>query len=64
MRNKIMGAIGAIWGALIVANGIFGERAGGSTAYEVGQGTGVALGAIMLFAGLYYFFKKPNDPRK
>ncbi|MEM7359894.1 MAG: hypothetical protein AAF431_12410 [Pseudomonadota bacterium] len=64
MRNKIMGAIGAIWGALIVANGILGERAGGSSAYEAGQGIGIALGAIMLFAGLYYFFKKPDEPKK
>jgi hypothetical protein len=59
MRNKIFGAIGAIWGALIILNWLFGTRPDGNTAYQSGQSAAVIMGVIMLFAGLYYFFKKP-----
>ena len=63
MRNKISGAIGIVWGGLILANGFLSERAPGNEAYESGQSAGLALGALLLFVGLYYFFKKPSEPK-
>lgn len=63
MRNKIFGGIGVVWGGLIVANGLLSGRAAGSAAYETGQTTGLIIGAIMLLAGLYYIFKRPNEPK-
>ena len=62
MRNKILGAIGIIWGGLIVGNKIIGgSHTGGSDAYQAGQTGAVIFGAIMLIAGPYYFFKKPTQ---
>ena len=58
MRNKISGAIGIIWGGLILANGLSSDSAVGNTAYESGQSMAMILGVIMFAAGLYYFFKK------
>ena len=63
MRNKISGGIGIIWGGLILANGLLSDRSVGNEAYESGQGAGLVIGAILLLAGLYYFFKKPNVPK-
>jgi hypothetical protein len=68
MRNKIFGGIGILWGGLMTAQWIFGTSpqasADGATAYSASYaaGTGFAhvLGVLMLIAGLYYFFKKPN----
>lgn len=61
MRTKNLGAIGAVWGGLIIANNLLSERADGNTAYESGHTLGIVLGLIILVAGLYYFFKKPNQ---
>lgn len=60
MRNKIFGTIGALWGGAIVVNGLFGKPLQGSDAYQTGQIIGIILGGVMLFVGVYYFFKKPN----
>lgn len=59
MRNKIVGAIGILWGGAIVAHRLIaGPSAQGSSAYQMGQSLAVLLGAAMLAAGLYYFFGK------
>jgi len=61
MRNKIFGAIGIIWGGLIIGNKIVGNNpAGSSDTYQAGQTGAVIFGVILLIAGLYYFFKKPT----
>lgn len=61
MKNKIFGAIGALWGGAIVVNGLFGKPLQGSDAYQTGQIIGIVLGGIMCAAGIYYFFKKPKE---
>ena len=59
MRNKIFGGIGILWGGAILANWLMGGSDGGSGAYQTGQNAAIVFGALMLIAGLYYFFKKP-----
>lgn len=61
MRNKIFGAIGVIWGALILYSGLLSPASeAGSEAYKSGQTVAVIFGALLLGVGLYYFFKKPK----
>jgi hypothetical protein len=59
MRNKISGAIGVVWGSLILYNGLT-SHAEGSAAYQSGHAVALVFGAMLLVAGLYYFFKKPK----
>ena len=61
MRNKIFGVIGTLWGGAILINGLLGQPQQGSEAYQAGQMGALVFGAIMLAAGLYYFFKKPKQ---
>jgi hypothetical protein len=59
MKNKILGAIGILWGGAIVVRWFLTSTAdSGNVAYQAGQGIAVVLGGLMLAAGLYYFFKK------
>jgi hypothetical protein len=61
VRNKIFGAIGVIWGALILYNGLSSRASeAGSEAYKSGQTAALFFGAILVVLGLYYFFKKPK----
>ena len=64
MRNRIFGAIGAIWGALILYNGlsspVAGAAAAGSSAYESGKAIAIVFGVALVVVGIYYFFKKPK----
>ena len=62
MRNKIFGGIGVIWGGAMVLNWLGSDApASGSAAYQGGQTGAAVFGALMLVAGLYYFFKKPKQ---
>ena len=61
MRNKIFGGIGILGGgALLFRLLTSGTSDVGSSAYQSGQSAAVIFGALMLVAGLYYFFRKPN----
>lgn len=61
MRNKIFGAIGVIWGSLILYNGLTSPASeASSAAYKNGQTGALVFGAVLLGLGLYYFFKKPK----
>lgn len=61
MRNKIFGAIGAIWGGLILLNGLMSNSSGSASgAYNSGQTGGLVFGGLLLVVGVYYFFKKPK----
>ncbi|HMK14582.1 MAG TPA: hypothetical protein VK460_06170 [Burkholderiales bacterium] len=66
MRNKIFGGIGILWGGAIVVRWVIsGVSESGSAAYQGGEYAAVVFGALMLLAGLYYFFKKsPNKSVK
>lgn len=63
MRNTILGWVGVIWGALIVASGIRGALAGelGSGSYEVGRVIAILFGALLLFAGIRAL-RSPRNP--
>jgi len=61
MRNRIFGGIGILWGGALVLRWLTsGTPSGGSAAYQAGQSGAVIFGALMLLAGLYYFFRKPS----
>lgn len=61
MRNKIFGGIGILWGGAILFRWLtLGISSGGSSEYQAGQSIAVIFGALMLIAGLYYFFRKPR----
>ena len=61
MRVKIFGAIGIVWGGLIVASWLLADApASGSAAYQSGQYDTIIPGSVMLLVGLYYFFKEPT----
>jgi hypothetical protein len=65
VRNKIFGAIGVIWGALILYNGLSSPASeAGSEAYKNGQTGALIFGAVLLVIGLYYFFKNPKPKPK
>ena len=61
MRNKIFGAIGVLWGGMILLNWLTADPPSGSAAYQHGHSAAVVFGVVMLVAGLYYFFKKPSE---
>jgi hypothetical protein len=61
MRDKIFGGIGILWGGAVVFRWLTsGTPDIGSSAYQTGHSGGVALAALMLMLGLYYFFRKPS----
>ena len=61
MRNKISGAIGVIWGSLILFNGLSSPASeAGVSAYRAGQMIAMLFGVLLVVAGIYYFFKKPT----
>ena len=61
MRNRILGAIGILWGGAVVIRWLMSSTpAGGSSAYQAGQFGAVIFGALMIAVGLYYFFRKPS----
>ena len=58
MRNRIFGAIGFVWGGWILLNVLSGGMDhGADSAYRTGQYLGIALGALMFTAGLYYLIR-------
>jgi len=61
MRNKIFGAIGAIWGGGILVNWLLSNQSSANEAYQSGQNGAVIFGGLMFLAGVYYFFKKPAN---
>ena len=63
MKNKILGSIAAIWGLLILVNGLLSAPTGGSEAYSGGFMVGLVFGALLLVLGLFYFFRKPSGSK-
>ena len=61
MRNKLFGAIGAIWGGSILFNWLTSTTTTGSAAYQGGHNAAAVFGAVMFCVGLYYFFKKSGQ---
>lgn len=61
MRNKIFGAIGAIWGLLILVNGLMVGPVEGGESYQMGRLFALGFGGVLSIVGVVYFFKKPED---
>ncbi|WP_369649421.1 MULTISPECIES: hypothetical protein [unclassified Variovorax] len=60
MRDKIIGAIGIVWGGGMLLKWLMSGPPAGIGGYQGGQTAGALLGAVMLVAGLYRFFKRPD----
>jgi len=60
MRDKIIGAIGVIWGGGMLLRWFMTGPPAGVGSYEGGQTAVAFLGAVMVVAGLYRFFKRPD----
>lgn len=60
MRDKIIGAIGIVWGGGMLLRWLMSGPPAGIGGYQGGQTAGALLGAVMLVAGLYRFFKRPD----
>ena len=64
MRNRILGAIGVIWGGLILLGRLIGGGPeDGAGAYAAGQMTGVVFGVLLLVVGLYYLTRSNGSSR-
>jgi hypothetical protein len=54
VRNRILGAIGVIWGSGALVNWFRGEGPHGSGAYAAGYSAGMIFGVLLFFVGGYY----------
>ena len=68
MRNRIFGAIGVIWGGLILfrrfaygASQTSAQSPAFRDGYGMGQNLAVVFGGLLLVVGLYYLFKKQKQ---
>ena len=57
MSNRIVGAIGVLWGGGILASHFLREQPQGQGAYAQGQTFGLVFGLLLFAAGLYYLVK-------
>lgn len=63
MRNRIMGAIGVIWGGgMLMKYAADGAPSLGTGAYATGQWLALGFGALLLLVGLYYLLRV--EPRR
>ncbi len=61
MRNRIVGAIGAVWGGSMVFSWLVSDRpVNMNPQYQAGQDAAIIFGFLMMLAGLYYFFKRSS----
>ena len=64
MRNRVLGAIGALWGGLILLGRLAGGGAGdGTGAYGAGQAVGLVFAVLLLVVGLYYLVRGGGSAR-
>ncbi len=58
MRNKIIGAIGILWGGAILLRYFLNRNTvAGDSAYASGQKAAVVFGALLLIVGLFSLAK-------
>jgi hypothetical protein len=61
MRNRILGAIVALWGGGLLLFQLLGSgQAQAKGAYSAGETGGLIFGGLLLAVGTYYFFKSPS----
>ena len=54
MRNRILGAIGVVWGGAALVNWLRSPGSHGTGAYATGYSAGVIFGALLFLVGGYY----------
>jgi uncharacterized membrane protein YfcA len=65
MRDRVLGAIGVIWGGLILVGRLGGgDPVTGAGAYAAGQMTGLIFGVLLLVVGLYYLTRSRRSTRQ
>jgi hypothetical protein len=57
MRNRIFGAIGVVWGGLILVSAIMRGGPRGSDAYAAGQTGALVFAVLLVIVGGYYLLK-------
>jgi hypothetical protein len=60
MRNRILGAIGVLWGGAVLVSGFLKQGAEGEGAYAAGQMGGLFLGGLLFCVGMYFLVKGPK----
>ena len=57
MRNRILGAIGVLWGGAMLLRAYLAGGPVGSGAYRDGQITALVFAALLVLVGGYYLVK-------
>jgi hypothetical protein len=57
MRNRIFGAIGVIWGGLILVSAFLRGGPLGSGSYAAGQTGALVFAVFLVIVGVYYLLK-------
>jgi hypothetical protein len=57
MRNRIFGAIGVIWGGLILVSAFFRGGPQGSGSYAAGQTGALVFAVLLMLVGGFYLLK-------
>jgi hypothetical protein len=57
MRNRVVGAIGVLWGGGILVSTFINGLPKGDSAYATGNYAGIIFGVAMFIAGAYYLLK-------
>lgn len=64
MRNRVLGAIGVLWGGAILLRRLTGGSVGeGAEAYGAGQAAGLVFAVLLLVVGLYYLVRGSGSTR-
>lgn len=62
MRNRILGALGVLWGATILVRSYLSGGPIGSGTYLAGQIAALLLAALLVLVGAYYLVKGGRRP--
>jgi hypothetical protein len=63
MRNRILGAIGVLWGGFILVGRVAADRPVEPGAYAAGQTAGLVFAVLLLVVGLFYLIKGGRPAR-
>jgi hypothetical protein len=64
MRNRIFGAIGVIWGGLMLVSALLRGGPQGSGAYAAGQNAALVFAVLLVLVGGYYLAKGGKNTGK
>jgi predicted phage tail protein len=64
MRNRVFGAIGVVWGGLILVSSFFRGGPQGAGAYAAGQTGALVFAVLLVIVGGYYLLKSGRKTGK